>query len=153
MLDFLYGIFDIGYDNPYDDAPEYHPFENETDYDPQYYNDGIAIGVGKLTYVHLSWKRECGTYERPGETCRVSAKFDGRFDDDRRVDDEYPDFRQGRHERPATTEGLRELLMLVRNLARDLRERGPCPSCGGRDIQLLRADFCAACCLDAIAGV
>ncbi len=85
-----------------------------------------------------------------GETAFV-AQFIGWCLDE---DQEYEPFGftiEGEHSRPGTTQGLRELLVVVRAFARDFRRRGFCPKRCGYDSlpRLLTAEFCARCCLEA----
>ena len=50
--------------------------------------------------------------------------------------------------KPATPEGLRDLLGCVRELKTDLRKRGLCPRCLAF-LRLPTAEFCPGCCLKA----
>ena len=134
----------------YADTLKFHPFENEVDvgYDPTC-DDRICIGVGKLTFAEISldWVMDGGP--NPVRKYCFRVYFQGTFGSQAQDDDDYPEFRHGVHQRPATIEGLHDLLTLVRDLARDLRKRGRCPGCKS-ELRLLTADFCAPCCLDAI---
>ena len=63
-----------------------------------------------------------------------------------------PTFCNQYHTKPATPEGLRDLIVDVRKMAKDLRARGVCPRCSDPATAFLRlpaADFCPRCCLAA----
>lgn len=106
----------------------------------------VAIGIGKHTDVSLECK-----YSVEDRSRSTVASFSGLFGDEGRDEYDFPRFREGTHSKPASVQGLRELLGTVRDLARDLRERGRCPGCEGHELRVLGADFCANCCLSAVA--
>jgi len=110
---------------------------NENDGSPYHGGQDVPVAVSEEHFVEIGFY---SNEEGPGE---LFAFFRTKA---------HPDQCNQYHSKKATPEGLRDLIVDVRKMAKDLRARGVCPRCPNPATAFLRspaADYCPRCCLAA----
>ena len=103
----------------------------------------VPLEVSERHFVEIDYSP--GSDDDSGEVCAV-------FRTKRQWREGEVDCGNQWFSKPATPEGLRDLIGTVRKMAKDLRARGVCPRCPDPASAFLRvptADFCPPCCLAA----